>query len=174
MVNSPFVLPSATARDIALSRIPDDPGSQLHESLYPEDVYQYQTQKYWADLPRKEQVNWIIEQSNGEAAREFGKVWQTFRQDPLKSFGQYLHNYAVTGLGFSTEGYTLFSVGNILSPFETVWPTCYKQYKVYNKVWVQSINYLGIVGILLGQIGVGIIGTVHPICGVNFFDSVHR
>ena len=54
-------MPGATARDIALSRIPDDPGSLFHESLYLDDAYQNQT--YWADLPPREQVNWIIEQS---------------------------------------------------------------------------------------------------------------
>ena len=51
---------------------------------------------------------------------------------------------------------------------------CYMQYKVCNKVWVQYINYFEIVGILLGQISVGIIGTIRPICGVRFPDLVHR
>lgn len=51
-------MPGATARDIALSRITDEPGSLFHESLHLDDAYQNQT--YWADLPRKEQVNWII------------------------------------------------------------------------------------------------------------------
>ena len=99
--------------------------------------------------------------NNAEAASEFSHVWQTFETDPLKPFSHYFHNYAVTGSGFFTEGYTLFSVGNILSLFESVWPACYKEYKVCNKVWVYSIDYLEIVGILLGQITVGFIGIVN-------------
>ena len=157
--NNSLRMPSATTRDIALGRIPDDPTSLLYESLHPEDAFQGQT--YWADLSPKEQARWISEQNNAEAAREFGHVWQTFRTDPLKPFSHYFHNYAVTGLGFFTEGYTLFSVGNILSLFESVWPACYKEYKVCNKVWVQSISYLEIVGILLGQVTVGFIGIVN-------------
>ena len=43
---------------------------------------------------------------------------------------------------------------------ETVWPACYKEYKACNKVWVQSIDYLEIVGILLGQITVSFIGII--------------
>ena len=156
--NSSLRMPGATARDIALGRMPNDPTSLLQESLYPEDAFHGQT--YWADLPRKEQAKWICEQNNAEAAHEFGQVWQTFKTDPLKPFSLYFRNYAVTGLGFFTEGYTLFSVGNILSLFESVWPACYKEYKVCNKVWVQSIDYLEIVGILLGQITVGFIGII--------------
>lgn len=57
--NSSLRMPGATARDIALGRMPNDPTSLLHESLYPEDAFHGQT--YWADLPRKEQANWILE-----------------------------------------------------------------------------------------------------------------
>ena len=156
--NNSLRMPGATACDIALGRMPNDPTSLLHESLYPEDTSDGQT--YWADLPGKEQAKWIAEQNNAEAAREFGQIWQAFKADPLKPFSLYFHNYAVTGLGFFTEGYTLFSVGNILSLFEAVWPTCFKDYNVCNMVWVQSIDYLEIVGILLGQITVGFIGII--------------
>ena len=50
--NSFLRMPGATARDIALRRMPGDPTSLLHESLYPEDAFQGQT--YWADVPPKE------------------------------------------------------------------------------------------------------------------------
>ena len=125
--NNSLRMPDATARDMALGRMSDDPTSLLHESLYSEDAFHGQT--YWADLPGKEQAKWISEQNNAEAAREFSQVWQTFKTDPLKPFTLYFHNYAVTGLGFFTEGYTLFSVGNILSLFEAVWPACFKGHK---------------------------------------------
>ena len=45
--------------EIALTRIPDDPTSLLHEISYPEDAFHGQT--YWADLPPKEQAKWIYE-----------------------------------------------------------------------------------------------------------------
>ena len=156
--NNSLRMPGATARDIALGRMPDDPTSLLHESLYPEDAFHGQT--YLADLPGKEQAKWIAEKNNAEAAREFGQVWQTFKTDPLKPLSLYFHDYAVTSLVFFTEGYTLFSVGNILSLFEAVWPACFKDYKVCNIVWVQSIDYLEIVDILLGQITIGFIGII--------------
>ena len=128
-------MPGATARDIALGRVPNDPASLLHESLYPEDAYHGQT--YWVDLPSKKQAKWISEQKSEEAARKFGPVWQNSKTDPLKPFSLYFRNYAVTGLCFFTEGYTLFSVGNILSMYEAVWPAYYKEYNICNKVWVQ-------------------------------------
>ena len=77
---------------------------------------------------------------------------------PLAPIRDYFHNYVVTGLGFFTEGYVLFSVGNILILFQTVWGPCFKTYEVCNKTWVETINYLEIVGIIFGQIIVGIVG----------------
>ena len=128
----------------------------LFEAIYPEDAYKGKT--YWADLPQNERTGWITKQSNDEARRELSVVWQMFKLDPLRPFSAYFQNYAITGLGFFVEGYTLFSVGNLNTLFQSVWPACFKQYKVCNKVWVESINYLEIVGIILGQIIVGIIG----------------
>ena len=52
--NSSLRMPGATARDVALGRMSDDPTSLLHESLYPKDAFHGQT--YWADLPGKEQA----------------------------------------------------------------------------------------------------------------------
>ena len=132
--NNSLRMPGATARDIALGRMPDDPTSLLHESLYPEDAFHGQT--YWADLPGKEQAQWIAEQNNAETAHEFGQLWRALKTDPLKPFSLYFHNYDVTGLGFFTEGYTLFSVGNILSLFELFGPLFSKTTKFV--IWYGS------------------------------------
>jgi len=78
--------------------------------------------------------------------------------DPLSPLWAYLSVYAVTGLGLFVEGYTLFSVGNLTPLYSAVWPECWKKYEVCDKSWVQAVNYLSIVGIILGQILVGIEG----------------
>jgi len=153
---NPRRVPGATERDILFSRLPDNPESLLHESLFPDDAYVNET--YWADLPQKDKLKWVAKQHNDETRREWQLIWNMFKQDPLKPFWLYFRNYAITGLGFFAEGYVLFSVGNLLGLFEAVWPMCWKTHKSCNKVWVQSINYLEIVGIILGQIIVGIIG----------------
>ncbi|KAH8820223.1 major facilitator superfamily domain-containing protein [Xylogone sp. PMI_703] len=139
--------------------LPDAPKeiqSLLNDELYPEDAYADNI--YWADLPRKQRSAWIERQYRQESVREFREIWASFKRDPLTPFGLYFRNYVVTGLGFFTEGYTLFSVGNILVLFQAVWHDCFKIYQVCNKTWVETINYLEIVGIIFGQIVVGIIG----------------
>ena len=141
---------------VHLPDAPEDIRSLLQDELYPDDAYI--SGVYWADLPRAQRTKWMNRQYQQEAAREFHGVWQSFRQDPLAPFRDYFHNYVVTGLGFFVEGYTLFSVGNILTLFESVWTTCFKSYKVCNETWVDTINYLEIVGIIFGQITVGIVG----------------
>lgn len=153
---NPRHIPGGTARDILFNRLPENKDELLHESLYPDDAYVGET--YWADLPTGQRTKWINKQMSQETAREFGVVWEIFKKDPLKPWGLYFHNYVVTGLGFFTEGYVLFSVGNVLTLFESVWDSCFESYKVCNKTWVQAINYLEIVGIICGQIMIGILG----------------
>lgn len=135
---------------------PADIRSLLDDELHPDDAFHNGV--YWADLPSKQRAAWVNHQYREEAMREFRLVWASCKDDPFQPFKDYFHNYVVTGLGFFTEGYTLFSVGNILILFESVWNSCFKTYKVCNKTWVESINYLEIVGIIFGQIIVGIIG----------------
>ena len=67
-----------------------------------------------------------------------------FKADPLDPIYRYMRNYAVTGVGFFTEGYVLLSVGNVLPLLEVVWPSCRKKHEVCNKTMVQAINYLEI------------------------------
>lgn len=138
------------------SDAPEDIRSLLREELYPNDAYHNGV--YWADLPGRQRTTWIVRQYNQEATRQFGVAWAPFWHDPLQPFFHYFHNYVVTGLGYFTEGYVLFSVGNILILFEAVWGSCFKTYKTCNKTWVESINYLELVGIIFRQILVGIIG----------------
>lgn len=153
---NPRHVPGGTARDILFNRLPENPEDLLYETLYPDDAYSGKT--YWADLPAGQRTKWINQQQTEEMVREFGVVWRMFKSDPLKPFSTYFRNYVVTGLGFFTEGYVLFSVGNILTLFEVVWESCFKTYEACSKTWVHTINYLEIVGIIVGQIMIGIIG----------------
>ena len=54
--------------------------------------------------------------------------------------------------------YVLFSIGNLLSLFQAVWPACWKTYKTCNEQWTFSVTYLEVAGIMVGQILVGLLG----------------
>ena len=148
--------PGATQRDVAFAGLPEDPETLLHEELYPDDAYDGKT--YFGDLPRAQRTKFITKQSNMEAARELKLVWNMFKADPLEPITAYCRNFVLTGVGFFTEGYVLFSVGNISPLFQSVYPTCFREYSVCNKTWVQAANYLEIVGIIFGQCVVGVTG----------------
>lgn len=63
----------------------------------------------------------------------------------------------------------LFSIGNIKPLFEAVFPTCWDSKEVCNPQWLNAIEYLEIVGIIVGQILVGIVGDWY----VFFFFFFH-
>jgi hypothetical protein len=134
---------------VHMTDAPEEIRSLLHDELYPDDAYDDGV--YWTDLPvtkrtdKRLHESWVL----------CGHLSSTIL---LNQSAPIFHNYVVTGLGFFTEGYTFFSVGNILVLFESVWSSCFKTYKVCNKTWVETINYLEIVGIMFGQIAVDIIG----------------
>ena len=128
----------------------------LKDELFPADMYSGTT--YWADLPLGERIRWVNSQSDAEAHREFWLLMSEFKKDPLQPIRDYFGHYVITGMGMFVEGYTLFSVGNLTSLFTVVWPTCWSSYEVCSQNWIASVNYLEIVGIIFGQIGVGIIG----------------
>jgi len=52
----------------------------------------------------------------------------------------------------------LFSIGNLTPLFQAVWPTCWKSYKVCSENWVSAVTYLEVIGIIVGQVLVGILG----------------
>lgn len=81
-----------------------------------------------------------------------------FKKDPLSPISAYFRNYVVTGLGLFVEGYVLFSVGNLTPLFRAIWPACWKTYETCDEQWVHAVDYLEIIGIIFGQIIVGIEG----------------
>jgi len=52
----------------------------------------------------------------------------------------------------------LFSIGNVKPLLASAFPSCWKSHTVCNETWIDSIEYLEIVGIIVGQILVGVIG----------------
>src|SRR5579862_578493 len=128
----------------------------LHEEVFPEDTYVADV--FWADLPFRERMRWANRQSNNLARQELSALGAEFKKDPLQPVRDYFNRYAVTGVGLFVEGYTLFSVGNITPLLQAVWPQCWKTYQVCSKNWVASVDYLEIVGIICGQVAVGVIG----------------
>jgi len=119
--------------------------SLLHATLYPDDVYKGTT--YWADLPAKERSTWISHQTRAITHRELVRVRQMFKVNPLKPLKSYWRSYAVSGVGFFIEGYVLFSVGNIMPLFKSVWPECWKNHIVCDGQMVKAIKYLEILGV---------------------------
>ncbi|KAN0063761.1 hypothetical protein ACQY0O_003811 [Thecaphora frezii] len=132
--------------------------SILENHLFPADSYTADTRTYWADLPFGEKTRWINNQSNAEAARELGIIGRMLKEDPLSPVRSYFSNYVITGLGLFVEGYTLFSVGNLTPLFKAAWPECWKSHQVCKEQWIHAVDYLEIVGIIVGQILVGIEG----------------
>jgi len=128
----------------------------LNEDLFPQDSYSGSV--YWADLPLRERITWVNHQSNTETLRELRVLGAAFKRDPLQPIRDYFSRYVVTGMGLFVEGYTLFSVGNLTSLFQAVWPSCWKTYTSCTFNWINSVSYLEIVGIILGQVTVGVIG----------------
>ncbi len=42
-------------------------------------------------------------------------------------------------------------MGNLTPLFKAVWPACWKNHEVCNEGWLHAIDYLEIVGIIVGQ-----------------------
>lgn len=56
------------------------------------------------------------------------------------------------------HSYVLFSIGNVKPLFQSAFPGCWKSHQVCNNTWIQAVDYLEIVGIIVGQILVGLLG----------------
>ncbi|TID17058.1 phosphate transporter A-1 [Venturia nashicola] len=125
--------------------------------LKPDDIYT-EDGTYWADLPLAKRVKFINQQDAAEAKRELKIIGRMTKRDPLSPVGAYVRNMVIPGAGLLLEGYVLFSIGNIKPLLQATFPSCWKDYKTCDKVWVDALDYLEICGIIVGQILVGIIG----------------
>lgn len=115
---------------------------------------------YWADLPFGKRVKFIREVDNAEAKRELAYVWNMFKKDPLEPMRAYFRNMVVPGAGLGLEGYVLFSIGNLQPLFGAVgaFHSCWKTYQICDQNLIAAVQYMEIIGIIVGQILVGFIG----------------
>ncbi|KAE8444671.1 hypothetical protein EG329_014328 [Mollisiaceae sp. DMI_Dod_QoI] len=125
--------------------------------LYPDDLYT-QEGVYWADLPIGQRIKFVNGVNNAEAKKELGQIGAMMKKDPLSPVGWYFRNAVLPGAGLGLEGYVLFSIGNLTPLFQAVWPQCWSKFKVCDQQWINSVTYLEVLGIIVGQIMVGIIG----------------
>lgn len=117
----------------------------LKYALYPKDSYDGKV--YWADLPYKERHAFNRFQYKVEAQREIKEIKDMARENWLSPIRYYMQNYAISGVGFLTEGYVLFSIGNILPLFKSTYPDCWKTFSVCDQQVIKSIKYMEIVGV---------------------------
>lgn len=52
----------------------------------------------------------------------------------------------------------MFSIGNVKPLLASAFPNCWGSHTVCNETWIASIEYLEIVGIIVGQVLVGVVG----------------
>ncbi|KAJ5725526.1 uncharacterized protein N7483_006883 [Penicillium malachiteum] len=127
------------------------------ELIRPDDSYT-KDGTYWADLPLGQKVKFVSSYDAAEAKRELGNIWEMMKEDPLSPISYYFRNMVLPGAGLGLEGYVLFSIGNIKPLFQKTWPDCWDSATTCNQQWINAVDYLEIIGIIFGQILVGIIG----------------
>ncbi|KZZ94803.1 Major facilitator superfamily domain, general substrate transporter [Moelleriella libera RCEF 2490] len=123
----------------------------------PEDSYTSDG-VYWADLPWMQRVKFVSKVDREAAAQELSTIGTMVKKDPLSPLSWYVRHAVIPGAGLGLEGYVLFSIGNLEPLFKKVWPECWEKHEVCGKNWVASVTYLEIIGIMVGQALVGVIG----------------
>ncbi|KAJ4288125.1 hypothetical protein N0V90_012142 [Kalmusia sp. IMI 367209] len=129
----------------------------FHALLHPDDIYD-NNGTYWADMPVGQRLTFVNRVENQEAKREASSVWTMFKNDPLSPVGFYLKNMVLPGAGLGLEGYVLFSIGNVRPLLQDAFPSCWKKFDTCDERWTQAVDYLEIIGIIVGQILVGYLG----------------
>ncbi|KAJ6002389.1 hypothetical protein N7451_004936 [Penicillium sp. IBT 35674x] len=127
------------------------------ELIRPDDSYT-KDGTYWADLPLGQKIKFVGSYDAAEARRELASIWEMIKVDPLSPVSYYFRNMVLPGAGLGLEGYVLFSIGNIKPLFEKTFPDCWDTATTCNQQWINAVDYLEIIGIIFGQILVGIIG----------------
>jgi len=125
--------------------------------LHPDDSFTPEG-VYWADLSIGKRIGFVGKVDAIEAKNELRSIWSMMKVDPLSPVGWYFRQAVLPGAGLGLEGYVLFSIGNLTPLFQAVWPTCWKSFKVCSENWVSAVTYLEVIGIICGQVLVGILG----------------
>lgn len=120
------------------------------DSFTPEGVY-------WADLSWGKRFSFVGKVDRAESAKEASAIWAMIKKDPLSPVSWYFRNAVLPGAGLGLEGYVLFSIGNLAPLFSAAWPQCWgSKATVCSENWIASVTYLEVIGIMVGQIGVGV------------------
>ena len=129
--------------------------------LKPDDSYDADG-IYWADMSWFKRARFVMRNDAIETKREAGNVWAMFKKDPLSPVSYYFRNMVLPGAGLGLEGYVLFSIGNLKPLFQAGFPACWGTKKgqglACSHTWLAAIEYMEIVGIICGQLLVGVIG----------------
>lgn len=157
--------PGNPVRDDDLDGITDEhdnlAGSTDHERRIfshvtrPDDSYTPEG-VYWADLPLYKRLKFVSSVDAQAAKEELATIGGMMKKDPLSPVGWYFRNAVIPGAGLGLEGYVLFSIGNLEPLFSKVWPECWEDNTVCSKNWIAAVTYLEIIGIMVGQVGVGV------------------
>lgn len=83
--------------------ITDDTRRVFDELVRPNDIYD-EHGVYWADLPWKERVKFVLKMDSKETKREGSIVWAMFKADPLSPLTSYFKYMMLPGLGLGLEG----------------------------------------------------------------------
>ncbi|CAM1507303.1 Fc.00g069440.m01.CDS01 [Cosmosporella sp. VM-42] len=114
---------------------------------------------YWADLPWMQRLKFVSKVDRETAVAELKTTGQMIKKDPLSPLSWYFHHAVIPGAGLGLEGYVLFSIGNLEPLFKSVWGDCWgEDPTTCSKNWIASVTYLEIIGIMVGQVFVGVIG----------------
>ncbi|EGP92313.1 uncharacterized protein MYCGRDRAFT_33628 [Zymoseptoria tritici IPO323] len=132
--------------------------SVFRSLLLPDDSYN-EDGVYWADMPIGKRIAFVNKVDSAEAKKELKSIGSMMKADPLSPVSYYFRNMIIPGMGLLLEGYVLFSIGNVKPLFAAAYPQCWgKTPTACNETWVQSVDYLEICGIIVGQILVGVLG----------------
>lgn len=134
-----------------------DEQAAFNQLIRPSDSYNAEG-VYWADMPLGQRAKFVRETDNAEVKKEMAWLWDMFKTDPLSPLGYYFKHAVIPGAGLGLEGYVLFSIGNVGPLFNASFEDCWKKNKTCNANWVAAVNYLEVVGIIVGQILVGYLG----------------
>lgn len=149
--------PLETPTQNALEDMDHHERGAFDELIRPDDSYT-KDGTYWADLPLGQKIKFVSSYDAGEAKRELCSIWEMMKKDPLSPVSYYFHNMVLPGMGLGLEGYVLFSIGNIKPLFQKTFPDCWDTATTCDQGWLNAVEYLEIIGIIFGQILVGIIG----------------
>ncbi|PHH69974.1 hypothetical protein CDD82_7410 [Ophiocordyceps australis] len=143
--------------DLAIAGISPDERRIFAHVTRPDDSYTPDG-VYWADLPLSRRIKFVSQIDRRAASQELHTIGRMMKRDPLSPVSWYFRHAVIPGAGLGLEGYVLFSIGNLEPLFKQVWPDCWETHKVCSKNWVASVTYFEIIGIMVGQAVVGVLG----------------